>query len=98
VLAVVTETGSGKTSGVPVRHSIATLYTVIDGKIVRITTFPSEQEALEAIGAAGVGDLVPWKPHPQNGGEAISRLAPLHLTAVERGNRSREVGRFGCPR
>jgi ketosteroid isomerase-like protein len=50
VLAVVTETGSGKTSGVLVRHSIATLYTVLDGKIVRITTFPSEEEALEAAG------------------------------------------------
>jgi ketosteroid isomerase-like protein len=50
VLAVVTETGSGRSSGVPVRHSVATLYTVIDGKIARITTFPSEEQALEAIG------------------------------------------------
>jgi hypothetical protein len=25
--------------------------------------------------AVGVGEFVPWKPHPQNGGEAISRLA-----------------------
>src|SRR5688500_10038104 len=33
VLAVVTETGRGKGSGVPVRRSLATLYTVIDGKI-----------------------------------------------------------------
>ena len=29
---------------------LATLYTVIDGKIARITTFRSEQEALEAAG------------------------------------------------
>jgi hypothetical protein len=26
------------------------LYSVIDGKIARITTFPSEEEALEAAG------------------------------------------------
>jgi ketosteroid isomerase-like protein len=52
VLAVVTETGRGKGSGVPVRRSIATLYTVIGGKIVRMTVFRSEQEALEAAGLA----------------------------------------------
>ena len=50
VLAVVTETGRGKSSGVPVRQSFAALYTVIDGKIVRVTQFPSEEEALEAAG------------------------------------------------
>jgi ketosteroid isomerase-like protein len=50
VLAVVTETGRGKSSGVPVRQSFAALYTVIDGRIVRVTQFPSEEEALEAAG------------------------------------------------
>jgi ketosteroid isomerase-like protein len=50
ILAVVTETGRGKASGVPVRRSLATLYTVIDGTIVRMTQFPSEEEALEAAG------------------------------------------------
>ena len=50
ILAVLTETGRGKGSGVPVDQHIATLYTVIDGKIARITTFRSEQEALEAAG------------------------------------------------
>jgi ketosteroid isomerase-like protein len=50
VLAVVTEEGRGKSSGVPVQRSFAPLYTVIDGKIVRITFFPSEAEALEAAG------------------------------------------------
>ena len=50
ILAAVTETGRGKGSGVPVRHSFAMLYTVIDGKIARITGFPSEEEALEAAG------------------------------------------------
>src|SRR5262245_55357379 len=50
VLAVMRETGRGKGSGVPVDRSLATLYTVIDGKIARITTFHSEREALEAAG------------------------------------------------
>ncbi len=50
ILAAATEAGRGKGSGVPVRRSFATLYTVIDGKIARITVFPSEQEALEAVG------------------------------------------------
>jgi ketosteroid isomerase-like protein len=50
VLAVVTETGSGRTSGVPVNRPIAVLYTVINRKIARITLFPSEQDALEAVG------------------------------------------------
>jgi ketosteroid isomerase-like protein len=50
ILAVVTETGRGKGSGVPVRRSFATLYTVIDGKIARMTVFPSEEQALTAAG------------------------------------------------
>jgi ketosteroid isomerase-like protein len=50
VLAVVTETGRGKGSGVPVERHFAVLYTVLDGKITRITFFPSESEALEAAG------------------------------------------------
>jgi ketosteroid isomerase-like protein len=50
VLAVVTEKGSGKSSGVPVRQSFAALYTVIDGKIARITFFRDRDQALEAAG------------------------------------------------
>jgi hypothetical protein len=49
ILAAVTETGRGKGSGAPVRQSYAMLYTVIDGKIARITGFPTEEEALEAV-------------------------------------------------
>jgi ketosteroid isomerase-like protein len=52
VLAVVTEGGIGKGSGVPVRHPFAMLYTVIDGKIARITQFPSEELAREAVGVS----------------------------------------------
>jgi ketosteroid isomerase-like protein len=50
VLALLNEEGRGKSSGVPVRQSFAALYTVIDGKIARITFFTSEAEALEAAG------------------------------------------------
>ncbi len=50
VLAVASETGRGKGSGAPVDRSFASLYTVIDGKIARVTMFRSEQEALEAAG------------------------------------------------
>jgi ketosteroid isomerase-like protein len=50
VLVLVTEEGRGKSSGVPVRQSFAALYTVIDGKIARVTIFPSEEQALEAAG------------------------------------------------
>ena len=50
VIAVVTEKGTGKGSGVHVERSYATLYTLIDGRIVRLTMFPTEAEALEAAG------------------------------------------------
>ena len=44
------ETGRGKGSGAPVDRSFGVIYTVIDGKIARITMFRSEQEALKAAG------------------------------------------------
>lgn len=50
VLAVVTETGFGRTSGVPVNRTFAVIYTVLERKIVRMTLFPTEQAALEAVG------------------------------------------------
>ena len=48
--AGVNETGRGKGSGAPVDRSFAVLYTVIDGKIARMTTFRTEQDALKAAG------------------------------------------------
>ena len=50
VLAEVSESGRGKGSGAPVQRTIAVLYTLIAGKIVRITSFPSADEARDAIG------------------------------------------------
>jgi len=48
--AGVSETARGKGSGAPVDRSFAALYTVIDGKIARMTTFRAEQDALKAVG------------------------------------------------
>ena len=53
VLAAASETGRGKGSGAPVDRSFGVLYTVIDGKIVRVTMFRTEQDALEAAGLRG---------------------------------------------
>jgi ketosteroid isomerase-like protein len=50
ILAVVTESGRGKGSGASVSRPLAALYTVVDRRIVRITMFPGEQEALQAAG------------------------------------------------
>jgi hypothetical protein len=50
ILAVATETGRGKVSGVSVDRHFATLYTVIDRKIAPVTQFRTEQDALEAAG------------------------------------------------
>ena len=48
--AGVTETGRGKGSGARVDRYYSVLYTVIDGRIARMTTFRTEQDALEAAG------------------------------------------------
>jgi ketosteroid isomerase-like protein len=50
VVVAVTERGRGKGSGVLVERSVAALYNVLGGKIVRITGFRTEREALEAAG------------------------------------------------
>jgi ketosteroid isomerase-like protein len=51
--AGVTETGRGKGSGAQVDRYYSVLYTVIDEKIARMTTFRTEQDALEAAGLPG---------------------------------------------
>ncbi|MDQ3964821.1 MAG: nuclear transport factor 2 family protein [Actinomycetota bacterium] len=53
VLGLVTETGYGRQSGVPVDRSYALVYLILDRKIVRITLFPSEDEARAAVGHVG---------------------------------------------
>jgi ketosteroid isomerase-like protein len=49
-LVVVAESGRGKGSGAPVERSMAALYNVVGGKIVRITGYPTQEAALEAAG------------------------------------------------
>ena len=53
VAVVVKERGRGKGSGIPVERTFAGIYSVLDGRIVRITGFPTEREALEAAGLSG---------------------------------------------
>jgi ketosteroid isomerase-like protein len=43
-------TGAGVTSGVPVDREIATVFTLLNGKIVRAQGFETRAEALEAAG------------------------------------------------
>jgi ketosteroid isomerase-like protein len=50
VLAEIDEKGRGKGSGISVERSYAVLYTVIAGRIVRVTTFSSAEAAREALG------------------------------------------------
>ena len=50
VLALMTIEGRGKGSGVPVVIRSADLFTIRDGKIVRLELFGSPAEALEAAG------------------------------------------------
>lgn len=52
VAVVVTQRGRGKGSGIPVGRTIAGLYSVLDRKIVRITWFPTERQALDAAGVS----------------------------------------------
>ena len=54
VLAVIAERGRGKGSGARVERSYASLYNVIDGRVVRMTHFPSEREAMKAARPLGL--------------------------------------------
>ena len=64
VIAMVHSYGRGKRSGVPVEMLEAHLWTVRDGKLRRLQTFPTKAEALKAAGltaqAAGVADGRGW--------------------------------------
>ena len=50
VVSVVTTRGRGRASGVEVEIKHAGLWTLREGKIVRVAWFPSREEALEAAG------------------------------------------------
>ena len=53
VVVAITERGRGKGSGILVERNVAAVYNVLGGKIVRITGFQTEREAL---GAAGLSE------------------------------------------
>jgi hypothetical protein len=50
VVVVVTERGHGKRSRISVERTGAGLYSILDGKIVRIIWFPTERDARAAVG------------------------------------------------
>lgn len=52
VVAVVRRHGRGRASGVEVEWPVALVWTVREGKVVRLAWFPTREEALEAVGLA----------------------------------------------
>jgi ketosteroid isomerase-like protein len=52
VILATRESGRGKISGVPLETESIFVYTLSQGRIVRIQIFGSEREALEAVGLA----------------------------------------------
>jgi ketosteroid isomerase-like protein len=50
VIAVVTRRGRGRASGVDVATRRGGIWTIRDGKVLRVVWFPSVQEALKAVG------------------------------------------------
>ncbi len=45
------ESGRGKGSGLRIEQSVAVVWTLHDGKVVRVTPFLDRREALDAVGA-----------------------------------------------
>jgi ketosteroid isomerase-like protein len=50
VVSVVRVRGRGRTSGIEVEQRMAAVWTVRDGKVVRVVWFSTRDEALEAVG------------------------------------------------
>jgi ketosteroid isomerase-like protein len=50
VIALVTRRGRGRASGADVELRVALVWTLRDGKIIRVVWFPTREEALEAAG------------------------------------------------
>jgi ketosteroid isomerase-like protein len=53
VLATARQRGQGKRSGVPIDDEVTFVFSLRQGKIVRLQMFGAEQQALEALGRAG---------------------------------------------
>ena len=50
VVALTHQSGTGKESGVPVELNLGQVYELKDGRITRVTNYPTFEEALEAAG------------------------------------------------
>ena len=50
VVSVGTQHGRGHASGLEIARTLVGLWTVRDGKVVRVVWFPTREEALEAVG------------------------------------------------
>ncbi len=50
VISVMVQRGRGRASGVEVEDRVAAVWTIRDGKVVRLVAFPSREDALEAVG------------------------------------------------
>ncbi len=50
VISAVTRRGRGRASGAEVKLALALVWTIRDGKVVRVVWFPSREEALQAVG------------------------------------------------
>jgi ketosteroid isomerase-like protein len=50
VVSVMVQRGRGRASGAEVEDRLGTVWTIREGKIVRVVWFPTPEEALEAVG------------------------------------------------
>ena len=55
VVVILNQRGRSKATGIPVDMRFAQVWTLRDGQGVRMQLYESVEEALEAVGAAGVG-------------------------------------------
>ena len=50
VVSIMVQRGRGRRSGIDVEERLGTVWTIRDGKIVRVVWFPTPEHALEAVG------------------------------------------------
>jgi ketosteroid isomerase-like protein len=53
VVAIMVQRGRGRASGVDVEDRLGAVWTLRDGKVVRVVWFPTREAALEAVGRTG---------------------------------------------
>jgi len=75
VVVVTDETGRGRESGAPFEIRRATIFTLRAGKIAKLQMFSTREQALEAAGLSGVGDV--GAERRQIRGRAGSSTSPI---------------------